>query len=578
MQLMRRVPLTQSATTSAMGTAAATTNAAGDRRKSLDGQAAGEHVHQRCQQVHQPSGVDRAGSSSGRERVGSLNGQAQTGRGRQHVGEQHRRVADREEDRAPRHLVRGQPRVASPAVNQPEGRTSPSHNSQRMRLKRQRDEGAAYRQGTPVLALHPEIQARHREDRKAGRERIRPAVMAAIEHECRRYRDEAPGDSPSPSAADDASAPEGGGSGQRSKHHDDGPSHRQSNPEDLECPRDQVREQRPIIAVVRRQRQPAAERDVHGPPHLETLVAERWQQHQVRPSDHQCTDEQHEADEDVRGMSSQEPRLRHADQRVNGERTGTEPDRRTRGVATEARGLTEPAARQPLYVIQAGRGIAALLVVLFHATSIAEFYLHHDLAAGVFIFGYGGVDLFFVVSGFVIMWVHGDDIGHLDRLRPYLIRRLIRIYPVFWIVAAVLLPIYSGVPPAMNLATLVRSLLLLDPMNNPIVCVWPGVSRTTLLLRHVRTGHRIVLWKFARIVFSIWLSVWPSVPTSRLSFSTAGSTFRLARLCLCASTSILRWDVPRRMPSRSVPGSPATGSRCGGHRLPDQRPQRAVPA
>ena len=157
-------------------------------------------------------------------------------------------------------------------------------------------------------------------------------------------------------------------------------------------------------------------------------------------------------------------------------------------------------------MIQAGRGIAALLVVLFHATSIAEFYLHHDLAAGVFIFGYGGVDLFFVVSGFVIMWVHGDDIGHLDRLRPYLIRRLIRIYPVFWIVAAVLLPIYSGVPPAIDLATLVRSLLLLDPMNNPIVGVaW---SLTHELFFYAMFGLAIGLsWKFARIVFSIWLSV-----------------------------------------------------------------------
>jgi exopolysaccharide production protein ExoZ len=191
---------------------------------------------------------------------------------------------------------------------------------------------------------------------------------------------------------------------------------------------------------------------------------------------------------------------------VIGERTAAEPERRTRDVATAARGLTAPAARQPLYVIQAARGIAALLVVLFHATSIAEFYLHHDFAAGLFIFGYGGVDLFFVVSGFVIMWAHGDEIGRPDRLRPYLVRRVIRIYPVFWIVAAVLLPIYFGVPQAIDRATLLRSLLLLEPLNNPIVgAAW---SLPHELFFYAMFGLAIgVSWRFARIVFAIWLSV-----------------------------------------------------------------------
>lgn len=206
-------------------------------------------------------------------------------------------------------------------------------------------------------------------------------------------------------------------------------------------------------------------------------------------------------------MSSQEPDRRHACHRGIGERQGTEPDLCPRGLSREIGRLPESADRRPLQVIQAGRGIAALLVVLFHATSIAEFYLHHDFAAGLFVFGYGGVDVFFVLSGLVIVWAHGHELGHPDRLRPYLIRRFIRIYPVFWIVAAILTPIYFGVPrQPSDLVTLFRAFLLLNPIDNPVVTVaW---SLTHEIYFYAVFGVVIALpWRLAGNLISIWLSL-----------------------------------------------------------------------
>ena len=80
-----------------------------------------------------------------------------------------------------------------------------------------------------------------------------------------------------------------------------------------------------------------------------------------------------------------------------------------------------------IYGIQYLRAFAALAVVLFHA---AERTGHH------FAIGAAGVDIFFVISGF-IMWVISDR-------RPmspggFLVERLRRIVPIYWLATAVMI-------------------------------------------------------------------------------------------------------------------------------------------
>jgi peptidoglycan/LPS O-acetylase OafA/YrhL len=48
--------------------------------------------------------------------------------------------------------------------------------------------------------------------------------------------------------------------------------------------------------------------------------------------------------------------------------------------------------------------------------------------------GHSGVDFFFVLSGFIIYFIHRKDIGHKSKLKPYILKRLVRIFPLFWIV------------------------------------------------------------------------------------------------------------------------------------------------
>jgi len=87
-----------------------------------------------------------------------------------------------------------------------------------------------------------------------------------------------------------------------------------------------------------------------------------------------------------------------------------------------------------LYSIQAYRGFAVLLVVLFHGASKIGRKYGIEPFNDFFDTGFSGVHLFFVLSGFIIVTAHAKDIGMPRQLFWYLKRRLIRIYPIYWII------------------------------------------------------------------------------------------------------------------------------------------------
>jgi len=136
---------------------------------------------------------------------------------------------------------------------------------------------------------------------------------------------------------------------------------------------------------------------------------------------------------------------------------------------------TSPAAadlgEQPkvtLASLQAGRAVAALLVVLFHVTasiSAAPKYGQHAPLGGFFSFGHAGVEFFFVLSGFVILHVHWQDIGCPQVAASYAWKRIRRIYPLYW---AIFLPVAgsylvlpnSGEPAFRSLDVILSSFLL----------------------------------------------------------------------------------------------------------------------
>lgn len=83
--------------------------------------------------------------------------------------------------------------------------------------------------------------------------------------------------------------------------------------------------------------------------------------------------------------------------------------------------------------VEASRGFAATAVVVYHV--VRHFNQNQPLPIfkHIFQFGHAGVDLFFVLSGFIILFVHIDDIGNPKRIWRYIERRLTRILPAYWV-------------------------------------------------------------------------------------------------------------------------------------------------
>ncbi|MCU3444550.1 acyltransferase family protein [Enterobacter asburiae] len=101
------------------------------------------------------------------------------------------------------------------------------------------------------------------------------------------------------------------------------------------------------------------------------------------------------------------------------------------------------------------RGIAALLVVCFHIREyINGVYAQQNLGDLLFLSGASGVDLFFIISGFIIAM--STDKKH-ETTRTFIIKRIFRIYPVFIVSLMIFISINNVFP----LNEIIRSAMFL---------------------------------------------------------------------------------------------------------------------
>jgi exopolysaccharide production protein ExoZ len=87
--------------------------------------------------------------------------------------------------------------------------------------------------------------------------------------------------------------------------------------------------------------------------------------------------------------------------------------------------------------LQALRAVAASLVVMFHTQVMFGSRGGPIPFHGIFTGAGRGVDLFFVLSGFIVTYTHAADWGKPDRVWHYLFNRLSRIYPAVWVMTIV---------------------------------------------------------------------------------------------------------------------------------------------
>ena len=114
-----------------------------------------------------------------------------------------------------------------------------------------------------------------------------------------------------------------------------------------------------------------------------------------------------------------------------------------------------------IYSLQGLRGLAVLGVVLFHMTSVEQKYGGGDrLLPAVLDFFQLGVDLFFIISGFVMVIVSRGRFQDRRQTRRFLFNRVARVYPTYWLYYALTLAVVWVQPSWVNASHGDSSLLL----------------------------------------------------------------------------------------------------------------------
>ena len=210
---------------------------------------------------------------------------------------------------------------------------------------------------------------------------------------------------------------------------------------------------------------------------------------------------------------------------------------------------TRPTQSRHIVSIQVCRGLATILVVLGHLHGIELKYCTTNLMR-LFDHGALGVDLFFVISGFVIAAVTTGKFANPRNAVIFLYHRVARIFPILWIFTTIALAAYYLLPllaqSGWNHPVSIISSYSLIPSHRPMLLLqaWTLsyelyfylVIFLLMLFTPERIAHSLLLlWGIAIIVLKLQLGLSPSavvqllISPTALEFIAGGILFQLYR-------------------------------------------------
>jgi exopolysaccharide production protein ExoZ len=172
--------------------------------------------------------------------------------------------------------------------------------------------------------------------------------------------------------------------------------------------------------------------------------------------------------------------------------------------------------------IQCLRGVAAFLVVVTHAlggghlkfpdseSALISFYYLKDFCAS-------GVDIFFVISGFVMVYANRNSFGERSEITNFIARRAIRILPLYWIFSTVMLALLLVAP---SLLSILRFQL---PHAVESFLLIPTVNSNGEFYPMLNVGWTLTYEMYFYFIFGLllWGSMLGSIATTTIVFSAS---------------------------------------------------------
>ena len=163
--------------------------------------------------------------------------------------------------------------------------------------------------------------------------------------------------------------------------------------------------------------------------------------------------------------------------------------------------------------IELARGLAALMILVFHLIVLgqARYQAFPFDVTPLIPFLSGSIDLFFMISGFLML--HTTQAPHNRRAVPFMLKRLIRIFPSYWLV----------------LGGQIIVLLLKPDWFHRLSAAQPAIWHSVLLLPHQAPPILMVAWTLVFEMYFYWLFAATLFLPRAYSVYGAGAVFRSLR-------------------------------------------------
>lgn len=165
--------------------------------------------------------------------------------------------------------------------------------------------------------------------------------------------------------------------------------------------------------------------------------------------------------------------------------------------------------RAKLNTVQLVRAIAIIFILIFHATVILNDYFGFNFLTMAEWSRSGGLDLFFVISGLMIFYINSNKIGSRKASLNFLKKRIIKIFPLYWLATIagllliVLFPQLGDLSDNNLFSIALKSLMLIEA--DPIVGVaW---SLRHIVFFYLVFSLYIAFPKIVKPIIFLWLSL-----------------------------------------------------------------------